>query len=104
MYPHERSLVARMKGQPFTLIGVNSDKMERVKEAIKKENITWRSWFDGGSTGGPIAKQFSVRGWPTLFLIDHEGIIRNKWVGSPGGETLDREIEKLVALAAKAKK
>ena len=32
MYPHERSLVKRLEGQPFALIGVNSD---RDREALK---------------------------------------------------------------------
>ncbi len=101
MYPHERSLVARMKDKPFVLLGVNSDKKERVTAALKRENITWRSWFDGGKTGGPIASKFNVRGWPTLFLVDHEGNIHKKWVGSPGGETMDKEIEKLLEKVGK---
>ena len=55
MYPHERSLVQRLQDKPFALIGVNSDPKERVRAALERENITWRSFWDGGSTGGPIA-------------------------------------------------
>ena len=40
-----------------------------------------------------------MRGWPTLFLVDHKGIIRQKWVGNPGDEVLDKEIETLVKAA-----
>ena len=60
---------------------------------LEKENITWRSWFDGGSTGGPIATDWNVRGWPTLYLVDHKGVIRDKSVGS---KDMDKLIEKLV--------
>ena len=96
MYPHERSLVKRLAGKPFVILGVNSDPKERLKQVIKKEQITWRSWWDGGDTSGPIASKWKVNGWPTLYLVDHKGVIREKWVGSPGDKIMDRSIDKLV--------
>jgi hypothetical protein len=97
MYPHERSLVAAMENKPFALIGVNSDgSKEELKQVIEKEKMTWRSFFDGGGTQGPISGQWSIEGWPTLFAIDHKGVIRQKWLGSPPGETLDKELEALI--------
>jgi hypothetical protein len=105
MYPHERSLVERLKNEPFAIIGVNSDKdLEALKPVLAKENITWRSFWNGDlGTGGPISKAWGVRGWPTLYLIDHQGVIRRKWMGSPGDEVLDQAIEELVAEARRAK-
>ena len=100
MYPHERSLVARMKDKPFALIGVNSDPKDKVLAALERENITWRSWWDGGKTGGPIAKEWDVQGWPTLFLIDHKGVIHKEWLGSPSNDVLDAAIEELVKAAS----
>ena len=96
MYPHERSLVKKMENKPFALLGINSDPREHLKETLKKENMTWRSWWDGGNTQGPIATEFGVRGWPTLYVIDHKGVIRHKWEGSPGPEVLDKALEKIV--------
>src|SRR5437660_7192637 len=97
MYPHERSLVEKLEGKPFALLGVNSDKdREALKKVLEKEKITWRSWFDGGSTGGPIASKWNVHGWPTLVLVDAKGVIRHKFVGSPGDEKLDELIGDLV--------
>jgi len=94
MYPHERSLVKKLAGKPFTILGINSDKnRDDLKKVLEKENITWRSWFDGGSTGGPIAKRWNVRGWPTLYLVDHKGTIRDK---SSGFKDMDKLIDKLV--------
>jgi hypothetical protein len=104
MYPHERSLVKRLEGKPFALVGVNSDRDKaELKKAMEKENITWRSFWNGGSTSGPISTRWAVQGWPTLYLIDHKGVIRKKWVGSPGDEVMDKEIDKLVK-EAEAKK
>ena len=97
MYPHERSLVKRLEGKPFVLLGVNSDGRGVLREAIKKQKMTWRSWWDGGSTGGPIASQWNIQGWPTLYLIDSKGILRNMYVGAPGGTTLDDTLNGLIA-------
>jgi hypothetical protein len=76
MYPHERSLVKRLEGKPFALLGVNSDRKERLKQVLQKESMTWRSWWDGGDTRGPIARRWNVRGWPTIYVLDHRGVIR----------------------------
>jgi hypothetical protein len=98
MYPHERSLVKRLEGKPFVLIGVNSDTdRAELKQAMNKEKITWRSFWNGGSTSGRISKRWEIKGWPTLYVIDAKGVIRHKHVGSPGEKTLDEEIDKLVA-------
>jgi hypothetical protein len=103
MYPHERSLVKKLEGKPFVLLGVNSDlDREALKETLKKEEITWRSFWNGGSTSGPISTEWNIHGWPTLYVIDDKGIIRHRHVGSPGDKVLDEEIEKLVAEAEKA--
>src|SRR5437588_1999669 len=96
MYPHERSLVKRLEGKPFALLGVNSDPKPILKDTIAKEQMTWRSWFDGGNTSGPIATKWNVEGWPTLYVLDHKGVIRHKWVGSPGDTVMDEVIESLV--------
>ena len=97
MYEHERSLVKRLQDKPFALIGVNSDQ-DRIalKQVLKKEKITWRSFWNGGSTKGPISRDWKIGGWPTLILIDHKGVIRQKYEGSPGDAALDRVIEGLL--------
>ena len=76
MYPHERSLVQRLKDKPFALVGVNSDPKSKLKQVLKKENMTWRSFWDGGETSGPIATKWNVLGWPTIYVLDHKGVIR----------------------------
>ena len=105
MFPHERSLVERLKDEPFALVGVNSDvdaEAKKKKEFVD-EKITWRSFWNGPKgTSGPISAAWNVQGWPTLYLIDHEGKIRRKYLGNPGDEVLDKEIDALVAVAKAA--
>jgi len=93
MYPHERSLVKRMEGKPFALLGINSDPKERLRQAMKRENITWRSWWDGGNTRGPIAKAWNIKGWPTIYVLDHKGVIRYREVR---GKSMDEAVDTLL--------
>jgi hypothetical protein len=97
MYPHERSLVKKLADKPFALLGINSDTdREEIKKTIEKEHITWRSFWNGGGTDGPISTLYFVSGWPTLYILDHKGVIRHKFVGFPGEEKFDGAIEELL--------
>jgi hypothetical protein len=94
MYPHERSLVKRLAGKPFVLLGINSDaNRTALKKVLEKERITWRSWWDAGSTGGPIATKWNVSGWPTIYVLDAQGVIRHKDLR---GKELDAAVDGLL--------
>ncbi len=97
MVPHERSLVKKMEGKPFVLLGVNNDQSREVlKKVVATQKMTWRSFFDGPNRPGPIGAQWQIRGWPSLYLIDAGGTVRAEWVGNPGEKVLDEAIDKLV--------
>jgi thiol-disulfide isomerase/thioredoxin len=102
MIPHEREMVKKLEKKPFKLISVSCDnEQETLTKFFDKEPMPWEHWFDGA--GGTVAKTFRVRAFPTLYLIDHAGVIRNKWIGNPGDEKLEATIDALVAEAIKAK-
>src|SRR5262245_32907020 len=95
MYPHERSLVKRLADKPFALIGINSDKdRDALKEVLEKEKITWRSFWNGPKgTGGPISQAWNVHGWPTIYVLDGDGVIRYRDVR---GEDMDQAVDELL--------
>ena len=83
--------------QPFAIVGINSDgDLSALKKAVESEEITWRSFWDGGSKEGPIATRWNVPSWPTLYLLDGKGVIR--YERPVGGDLtlVDRELEKLL--------
>jgi thiol-disulfide isomerase/thioredoxin len=94
--PHERELVERFRGRPFVLVGVNGDeKRESAQQAVDKHRIPWRSFWNGPKgAGGPIATTWNVRGWPTVYVLDHEGVIRHKYLQ---GKRLDEPLETLIS-------
>lgn len=96
LVPHERELVKRLEGEQFVLVGVNGDEdRDTARQAVKREAMTWRSWWDGGSNG-PTATRWNVRGWPAIYILDRQGIIRHKWNESPGAESLQIAIESVL--------
>ncbi len=96
MYPHERSLVKRLADKPFALIGVNSDSdKDKLRPRMIEENISWRSFWNGPEgTSGPISAAWNVRAWPTIYILDHKGVIRFK---NKRGEEMDKAVDQLLA-------
>jgi thiol-disulfide isomerase/thioredoxin len=105
MIPHERDMVAKMDKdkKPFVLVSVSADdKKEELEKFLEKEPMPWVHWWDSGADN-PVVKKFRVRAFPTLYLIDHTGVIRHKWVGKPDNDKLDKAVEDAVKEAIKAK-
>ncbi len=94
MIPHERSLVEKLKDQPFALIGVNSDPRDTAKKVVVDEKISWRHFWDGGDTSGPIATRWNVHGWPTIYILDAYGVIRAKDLRD---EAMEQKVLELLA-------
>lgn len=82
-----------VNGKGFTIYGVSLDKsMESWTAAIEKDGLEWESHVSDlkGWNSVPAA-MYGVRGIPTNFLIDGDGIILAK---SLRGEYLDNELKK----------
>jgi peroxiredoxin len=99
MMPHERSLVKRMEGKPFVLLGVDSvDSREKLKATLKEKDLTWRNFAD---EDGHITAAWEVEAFPTIVLIDHKGVVRHHNLGAPREKDLDKAIDRLVEEAEK---
>lgn len=92
-YPYHRFVLENYGDRPIVLLGVNSDaELETARQAKIDENLPYRTWWDGhgqpdadvAATEGPIATAWNVSGWPAIYILDEEGVIR--FVGKRGGE------------------
>lgn len=96
MYPHGRELVERLKDRPFALLSVNTDDDRgTLRESIESGEITWRCWWDGSSEG-PISTRWGVDAFPTIYVFDHEGIIRFRNIQ---GKELEDAVDRLIGEA-----
>jgi peroxiredoxin len=92
-YPYHRFVLENYQDRPIVLLGINSDaELETIQQAKIDERLPYRTWWDGHSqpdadvvaAEGPIATRWNVTGWPTIYILDEEGVIR--YVGKRGGE------------------
>ena len=67
---------------------------------MDKENLRWRSFAEGVA----IFPRWGLDGTPTLYVLDHTGLIRHKWAGSPGEKAIDSAVEKLIREAERDRK
>ena len=100
MWPHERSLVSKLADKPFAVLGVNISEPNpaALRKVLEKNNLTWRSFSDPPTSEGrgAIAKKWNLAGTPTIYLIDHKGVIRHKWVGGASAKVIDKAVEELI--------
>ncbi|MEX2112007.1 MAG: TlpA disulfide reductase family protein [Pirellulales bacterium] len=76
LYPLQRKLVEQFRDEPFVLLSVSRDEnVETLRESIASGKITWRCWWDGME--GPIYQSWNSPGAPTIFVLDHRGIIQD---------------------------
>ncbi|MCA8981765.1 MAG: TlpA family protein disulfide reductase [Planctomycetes bacterium] len=96
MIPHEKALVKRLENEPFVLFGINTDDdPDEYRKLCASEGVTWPNLFQGG-TDGPVPSQWGVSGYPTIYVVDADGVIRFRDLR---GEELDEAVMLLIAEA-----
>ena len=92
MIPHEREMVERLKEQPFALVSISADeKKETLTDFLAKEKMPWTHWWNG-SQGG-VLEEWDVRYYPTIYILDVQGVIRHKDLR---GEELEKAVNSLL--------
>ena len=95
-YPYQRAMLDIFDEDDVALLGINSDaRLETIVQAKEDEGLDYRTWWDGHSqpdadvvaAEGPIATEWGVRGWPTIYVLDDQGVIR--FVNKRGGALID---------------
>jgi thiol-disulfide isomerase/thioredoxin len=77
MIPHERKLVERLKDRPFVLVSISADdSKETVKKFLEKNPMPWTHWHIGPDS--EVLDLWDIEGFPTIFVVDHKGVIRYK--------------------------
>ncbi len=59
---------------------------------MTREKLNWRT-FTGEEH---INRQWNMPATPTMYILDHTGVIRHKWVGKVGEQTIDRALDRLI--------
>jgi hypothetical protein len=89
-----------MQDKPFALIGVNINchDPKTLKKVMEKEQLTFRSFTDksDGAGLGVIGSAWNLFGTPTVFVLDHKGVIRYRQMGIPDRKAIDGVLKELI--------
>ena len=76
-------------------MNTNNSDAKKLKEVMDKEQLNWRSF----AAHGAINAKWNDPGTPMYYVIDHAGVIRYKWFGTPGEKAIDTAVETLIEKA-----
>lgn len=79
----------RDRGFVFVAINVGNDRSE-VEEAVSGMDITYPVLLDPKAA---TRKKFGVRGLPTMFFVDRQGVVKEKILGGLRAATLETMVE-----------
>jgi len=65
-------------GDRVAVVAVISDPPEKAKKTLEEHRVRFRNWVDGSGHEGPIEKLWNVDSWPTIHVLDQQGVIRYK--------------------------
>jgi thiol-disulfide isomerase/thioredoxin len=92
MIPHEREMVARLKDKPFVLVSISADaQKETLTKFLAKEMMPWTHWWNGAQGG--ILEDWDVEFFPTIYVLDAQGVIRHKNIR---GAQLEEAVNELI--------
>ena len=95
--PTVRSAYERYRKDGLEIVGISFDQdRQRLEDVVKRENISWPQYFDGAGRDAAPGKEFGIRHWPSMWLLDRNGVIR--FISAGAG--MDRKISELLKQSA----
>ena len=92
--PNVLAAYEKLHPKGFEIIGISFDQEKDTLEAfVKKRKMAWVQYFDGEGWGNKFGKEFSIRGIPSMWLIDKKGNLRDL----EARDGLAAKVEKLLA-------
>jgi peroxiredoxin len=102
-YPAYNAWHERFAGKGVTVIGVHTPEFEsekdvgRVRKKVGDNGLKFPVVIDNGAA---IWRAWDNRYWPSIYLVDKQGVVRYRWegeVGKDGEAAVRRKIEGLLA-------
>lgn len=92
--PEMDELYKKYRDKGFAVLAINAGQQKDVVEAfVSRLDISYSVFVDANLN---IAKQYGVTGLPTTFLVDRNGVIRDKVLGEVDKETFEKLIRNIL--------
>ena len=79
-------------------VNINCHDPKTLKAVMDKEQLPFRSFTDTatGAGLGVIGSAWNLFGTPTVFVLDHKGVIRYRQMGIPDRKAIDGVVKELI--------
>lgn len=82
----------RLNGKPFALVSISADaEKNTLTDFLAEEPMPWTHWRNGAE--GKLIDTLSIMHYPTIFVLDGNGVIRYKEIR---GEELEKAVNTLL--------
>ncbi len=88
--PHLQAAVSRLTSlrknstPEFAVLNVSGDdEREALAKVIKEKDVPGIHTWDAKGRSNPILEQYNIRGFPTNYVLDADGVIRKRDVPAP---------------------
>lgn len=100
--PHSMNMIAeyadlfkKYQDRELAIVGVNTDiSKEEIDQKMKSTEVPGRQVRSSQPDKSSITKFFGVKSSPTVFIIDHRGVFRHVWEGTPSRELFEKHLVK----------
>jgi len=100
--PHLKELYTAYQSKGFEVLGISSEKVSGQaqaesmwKQAVEKDGLPWTNVLNNEiSMKQDVVQMFSIEAYPTQILLNKEGKIIGKWVGS-GNKGVDEKLKEI---------
>jgi len=97
--PNLKAAYSRYHSQGFDIIGVSADEnVADLERVVRQKELGWPQLFEGRSGGTPNLQRYGIRHFPSMWLVDRQGIIRDV----TGTVALNDKVARLIAEGAAA--
>ena len=92
--PNSKELHRQYGARPFAILGISRDQsLDELKQFVDREKLPWPIILDAR---GNISEQWKVDSLPTYVLLNHDGVILERWVGGGYDAEISQAIEKAI--------
>ena len=93
--PYIQEIYDEWSGKGLILLAINiGESSSKVEQFLQDHNLSLPVLLD---TGKVVARRYNIRGIPTTFFIDKDGIIQEKIIGAfPNKEAIENRVSKIM--------
>ncbi len=94
LLPHTKELIQKYRDKPFAVLGVSADRSSGdLQQFLLRDPLPWSNIYAGASSD--LLRRWQITAFPTVVLIDAEGVVRERIVGANPG-AIDRAVAELL--------